>query len=236
MSPNASNLVRADVEPATREPGASLAHPRPPVSSGGNNTAADAAAAYRSLAPFYDRVTADHDYERWIDMLEPLAVGHGLTGRRLLDVACGTGKSFAPFRRRGYKVVAADISAEMAARAADRGRGDVPVHVADMRTLPRLGEFDLAICLGDSLNYLDADDDLARAFTAIGRNLGVGGLLVFDVNTLRMYRDAFLVDRVNEDDDRTLFVWRGARSEPMAPGARADATVEVFSPDGAGAA
>ena len=43
-------------------------------------------------------------YPSWTATLERLAVRHGLAGRRLLDVGCGTGKSFLPFLARGYDV------------------------------------------------------------------------------------------------------------------------------------
>src|SRR4051794_28803452 len=53
-----------------------------------------AAEAYDGLAPAYDTFTAGHEYVRWLDYLEDLAVEHGLSGKALLDVGCGTGKSF----------------------------------------------------------------------------------------------------------------------------------------------
>jgi SAM-dependent methyltransferase len=191
-----------------------------------------AAVAYRDLAPYYDRLTADHDYERWTDTLEPLALLHGLEGRRLLDVACGTGKSFEAFVGRGYDVCACDISPEMAARARERAGGAVDVHVADMRALPVLDAFDLVTCLGDSVNYLTEPADLPAAFASAARNLRPGGLYLFDVNTLLMYRSAFLVDRCADDPGGLFFAWRGARAAPAVAGTLAEATVEVFALDG----
>ncbi len=72
-----------------------------------------ARAAYDRMAPYYDRFTAHHDYDAWTRTLERLARGHGLHGRRLLDVGCGTGKSFlavpAPrLRRRRVRPLARD--------------------------------------------------------------------------------------------------------------------------------
>src|SRR5206468_5504331 len=78
--------------------------------------------AYDALAPVYDVLTARYAYDRWLAALEDLALDHGLAGHRVLDVACGTGKSFLPLLERGWEVTACDISGEMAARAAEKGR------------------------------------------------------------------------------------------------------------------
>ncbi len=72
---------------------------------------------YDVVAPAYDTLTAGHAHDRWLADIERVALAHGLRGRRVLDVACGTGKSFAPLLRRGYDVTACDASAAMVARA-----------------------------------------------------------------------------------------------------------------------
>jgi SAM-dependent methyltransferase len=153
----------------------------------------DTRAAYDALAPVYDGLTAHHDHERWLSLLLGLASDHGLAGRRLLDVACGTGKSFMPLVRRGFDVTACDISPRMAVRARRRARGHgVRVHVADMRRLPLLCEgADLVTCLDDAVNYLLDRDELRAGLCGMGRNLRPGGLLLFDVNTLATYRAVF---------------------------------------------
>jgi SAM-dependent methyltransferase len=153
----------------------------------------DTRAAYDALAPVYDGLTAHHDHERWLDLLLGLARRHGLTGRRALDVGCGTGKSFMPLVRRGYRVTACDISPAMVARARHRARGHgVRIRVADMRRLPLLCPgADLVTCLDDAVNYLLDPGELRAALAGMRRNLRPGGLLVFDVNTLATYRSVF---------------------------------------------
>ena len=69
--------------------------------------------AYEAIAPVYDDFTAHHDYELWLGNLLPKLRRHGLNGHRLLDVGCGTGKSFIPMLERGWKVTACDISPSM---------------------------------------------------------------------------------------------------------------------------
>jgi SAM-dependent methyltransferase len=195
-------------------------------------TASPALAAYEDLAPWYDRFTADHDYECWGAALEALAIGHGLRGRRLLDVCCGTGKSFEPFLRRGYDVVACDLSPAMVARAAEK-TVEVDLHVADMRDLPVWGEFDLALSLADAVNYLLDPADLRQAFAGVARNLRAGGLFVFDLNTLATYSAVFAADR-SIDDGELFFAWRGRGARDPAPGCRVEARIEAFAAAGDG--
>src|SRR5829696_4674472 len=163
--------------------------------------------SYDGMAAAYDRFTAHHDYEGWTATLEGLARRHGLAGHRLLDAGCGTGKSFQPFVRRGYEVVAFDISPAMAAIAAAKAP-EVPVFVFDVRELPRLGTFDLVCCLDDCLNYVLEPAELTAALAALAGNLAPDGLMVFDLNTLATYRGFFselLVDPAEEE----VLVWRG---------------------------
>ena len=190
--------------------------------------------AYQRLAPTYDLYTEAYDYDRWLGELEELAREHGLRGRRLLDVACGTGNSFLPMIERGYEVVACDISPAMIERARVKPPPRAAeLHVADMRRLPVLGAFDLVTCLDDSINYLTNRDELKAAMRGIAANLSPGGLLVFDVNTLSTYRESFRRDAVREVDD-VVFCWRGQGKRRLRRGQVVSARVDVFHPEGNG--
>ena len=194
--------------------------------------ATPAAEAYERLAPFYDELTREHDYDAWTGHLERAALSFGVSGRRLLDAACGTGKSFLPFLRRGYAVTGCDISAEMVAVARAKAPG-ADLFVADIRALAQLGCFDLVTCLDDSVNYLVEDGDLDAAFAALGQNLASDGVLVFDVNTLSTYRTTFACDMTQEGPD-VFLAWRGGCSAHEEPGCLAALTVEAFRDTGSG--
>src|SRR3954469_2661948 len=187
---------------------------------------APAGAAYDTLAPAYDLLTAGYAHDRWLSVLEAVAREHGLSGPRLLDVACGTGKSFLPMLERGYAVTACDISPEMAARAAAKAAGRADVHVADMRALPRFGRFDLITCLDDALNHLLEPEEVVAALAGMRENLDDDGVLVFDVNTEAAYRS--VGDAVVESDDQ-LIVWRASRASLDAPGDEAEVLIELFT-------
>jgi SAM-dependent methyltransferase len=194
-------------------------------------TADPAQRAYASLAPFWDRFTADYDYDLWLARIDRRARTLGVFGRRLLDVGCGTGRSFAPMLGRGYDVTACDLSRDMVEVA--RGKfADVvdELFVADMRDLPACGEFDLVTCIDDAINYMLSDDELVAAFRGVANVLAPGGVYAFDVNSLKTYRTSFAQTFVSEDSGG-LFCWRGEASPTFQAGDSASATIEMFIED-----
>lgn len=191
--------------------------------------------AYEQIAPVYDDFTAHHDHELWLGNLLPKLRHHGLRGRRLLDVGCGTGKSFLPMLERGWKVTACDISPSMVRLARAKAGDAVRLSVADMRNLPDFGRFDLVWTLDDAVNYLLSGEELERALTGMARNLAPSGLLMFDVNTLHAYRTFFAETEVVERDGRRL-VWRGQAATDVPPGSICESRFEVEAPLGAAGA
>lgn len=186
----------------------------------------DAERAYEALAPDYDGFTAHHDYELWLGRILPRIESHGIAGRRLLDVACGTGKSFIPLLEKGWEVTGCDLSPAMIEVARAKVGGRVELVVADMRELPVLGGFDLVSCLGDAVNYLLTTEDLERALTGMRRNLGAAGLLAFDVDTLATYRSFFTEEVVIERGGRRM-TWHGLGSPEQPAGTTFEARLEV---------
>jgi SAM-dependent methyltransferase len=191
-----------------------------------------ARAAYDAVAADYDRLTAHHDYELWSATVVDLLGRHGLSGRRLLDAGCGTGKSAAALAARGFEVTGVDVSPAMLAVARQRLDAGVPLHAADVRALPLLGPFDAATLLDDVVNHVPGDE-LAAAFAALGAVLRPGGLLLFDANTLAAYRRHFSATAATEDE-AGLLLWWGRTSPDMAAGGTAALTIEAFVADGSG--
>jgi len=182
----------------------------------------DALDAYEACAVAYDDLTAHHDFGLWLGSLMPVLDRHGLTGNRLLDVACGTGNSFREMAARGWDVVGCDISPAMIGLARGKAAGSVRLEVADMRELPVLGAFDLVWALTDPLNYLLDAGELTMTLEGMRRNLAPGGLVVFDLNTLRMYRTEFAETEAIETDEGRL-VWEGRTARDVAPGSLCEA-------------
>jgi SAM-dependent methyltransferase len=173
--------------------------------------------AYEALAPVYDDFTAHHDYGLWLGELLPQLRRHGLSEHRLLDVACGTGKSFLPMLEQGWEVTACDISPSMLELARTKAGDAVEFAVADMRSLPVFGEFDLVWCLDDAVNYLLDVEELREALSAMRANLAPDGLLLFDVNTIHAYRSFFAETEFVERGGRKL-IWNGQAPLDAQPG------------------
>ncbi len=187
--------------------------------------------AYEAIAPLYDDFTAHHDYELWLGNLLPKLRRNGLSGNRLLDVGCGTGKSFLPMLERGWEVTACDISSSMLELARAKAGDAVRFSVADMQELPVFGEFDLVWSLDDAVNYLLSDEEFKQAMRGMRANLAPSGLLMFDVNCLQSYRTFFAEEQRVEKHGRTL-IWRGLGTVNAQPGAIGEARFEVLAGEG----
>ncbi|HET8952445.1 MAG TPA: class I SAM-dependent methyltransferase, partial [Solirubrobacteraceae bacterium] len=186
--------------------------------------------AYEAVAAGYDLLTAGYEYDRWSRGIEVLARTCGLRGRRLLDVACGTGTSFGWFLEHGYEVCATDVSPAMVELARAKSGGRARVQVADMREPAGLGAFDLVTCLGDALNHLPDLAEARRALAAMATALAPGGLLALDLNTLGAYAD--VASTIAEDDER-MVVWNGDAARIAAAGGSGVLAIDVFEREGA---
>lgn len=171
-------------------------------------TTAHAQIAYDAFAPIYDDFNAQNNYEFWFSVLLPRLEKYGLQTGKLLDVACGTGRAIAPMLRRGWEITACDISPAMVAKAKEKHEGEaIAFDIADMTKLPKYGEFELVWALNDPVNYLVADGDMQSALEAMKANLTAEGLLVFDCNTLKLFRASFDAGEGLKRDAR--WSWRG---------------------------
>ena len=108
----------------------------------------------------------------------------GGPGRRVLELACGSGRFTVPLAASGALVIGGDLSETMLSRAraavAERGVSADFVQL-DMRDFVLGRHFDAIIIAANSLMHLHTNADFARAFSAIRQHLAPGGRLLFDV-------------------------------------------------------
>ena len=108
----------------------------------------------------------------------------GGRGRRVLDLACGSGRFTAPLAASGADLTGADLSPTMLARArrtlARQGLTAKLIE-CDMRDFALDQQFDATILAANSLMHLHTEDDFRRAFSAIRKHLAPGGVFAFDI-------------------------------------------------------
>lgn len=174
-------------------------------------------------AHIYDLLYSFKDYEAESVQLIALVRDRRPDARSLLDVACGTGVHLSHLRETFPDVAGTDVDAGMLAVARER-LPDVPLTVADMRSLDLGRRFDAVTCLFSSVGYLSTAEDLAAAVARMAAHLEPGGVLVVDgwirpdrwhepggVHALAETRDdvaAARVSRSRRDGDTTTLEFR----------------------------
>jgi SAM-dependent methyltransferase len=130
---------------------------------------------YHRILPFFEEELRDRgDGDFWTEAASGSVA--------VLEPGAGTGRATAFLARTAGRVVAFDLSPEMAARARRRlaDQPHVAVLVADMRELRLRERFDLIAAVDDPFVHLTGDDDRDRAFARISEHLAPGGRFVLD--------------------------------------------------------
>lgn len=155
--------------------------------------------AYKALAGIYDLLMENIDYQQWADYIHRLLEKNHCSGKRLLDLGCGTGNITIPLAQKGYQITAVDKSAEMLAQAQAKSTAlglSIDWQQQDMTALHLAGEageepiFDIIIATFDAFNYLTEPGDLQELLHRLNGLMTDGGILLFDVQTpykLRQY-------------------------------------------------
>lgn len=159
-------------------------------------------AHYRTLlAPIYRWLLGDPEsaLARSRAELASLGIGPARSGARALDLGAGTGLQSIPLTELGYEVTAIDVSTELLAelRAACPGAITLEGDIREFATLAS-GEFDVIVCMGDTLTHLPSKIAVESVLTAACRKLAPGGTLAL---TLRDYASHAL-----QGNDRFIFV------------------------------
>ncbi len=133
---------------------------------------------------YYDRVYWWKDYDQEVDFLVKAFRRCGIRGRRVLEVACGTGSHSKILVERGYEVTGVDISDDMLRIARSKVKGRAKFLRGDMRDLDAVveGKYDAAICLFSSISYNLTMPDLRRTIQGLYDHLGKPGVVVFDTH------------------------------------------------------
>ena len=103
-------------------------------------------------------------------------------GNKVLDLMCGYGRHAIALGRKGMKVTAIDNLEDYISEineTVDQEGLPVKANRADVLEYQMQDNFDLAICMGNSLNFFDADDT-GRLLQNIAQHLNKGGHLLIN--------------------------------------------------------
>ncbi len=157
---------------------------------------------YTSLAPLYDTLMEDVDYESWADFIDEIIQTHHSEAVSLLEMACGTGSlALSLAELECYQITATDKSEEMI-NIARRKPQDI-IEKVNFDTLDFLdinikGSFDCLFTVFDSVNYLMNEGEILQFLTQSHKILNKKGLLIFDFSTPKNSLES--VDYLNEDE------------------------------------
>ncbi len=127
--------------------------------------------------------------------------GPGIKGQKLCEFACGTANISMILSRRGFDVTGLDSSGEMLEIAKTKlamKKSNVRLIHHDMVDYGGKEEFERAVCVYDSMNYISTEDGVGRFFQSVYGSLKPGGLFVFDASL-----------ESNSLNDSSLFVQHG---------------------------
>jgi SAM-dependent methyltransferase len=166
---------------------------------------------YSILADIYDSITQSSSNEFWQEHIRDTLIRSNIKVfpkmTNILELACGTGSSMMPWLRQGFSVDGVEISPEMIAKAKYKLRNYNPkLECKNMLFIDYKEQYDLVLCLYDTVNYLQTDKELELLFTRVYEALKENGVFWFDINTpyfLRYYNWLELKDRF----DNLLHSW-----------------------------
>ncbi len=134
---------------------------------------------FSKTSRFYDKIYSFKDYPAEVQRLVDV-IGENLhsEGKRLLDVACGTGHHV-EYLKEYFDVEGLDLDQELLELARQRNPG-LSFHHGDMIAFDLGCQFDVVTCLFSSIGYVKTLDNVRRAVACMTRHLLPGGLLIIE--------------------------------------------------------
>ena len=135
--------------------------------------------SYGKLDRFYDAAMGDRT--EMASYIRRLIRQHKPKARTLLELACGTG-AILKVLAKSYDVAGLDVSPQMLSLARKK-LPHVRFHRKDMVRFELGKQFDVIICVFDSINHVLKFAGWQKIFRNAARHLEKDGLFLFDINT-----------------------------------------------------
>lgn len=172
--------------------------------------------SYDDFSRFYDLLTDNVEYEKRADYFCRLLSMCGINEGILLDLACGTGSISDAMADRGFEVIGVDSSIGMlnaARRKVYESGKDILLLNQSMDELDLYGTIDCAVCVLDSINHLEDEEQVRETFRKVSLFMNPGGAFAFDVNTIYKHKNILADNAFVYDLDGLYCVWQNSYNE-----------------------
>ncbi|CAN7313893.1 class I SAM-dependent DNA methyltransferase [Rossellomorea sp. LjRoot5] len=166
--------------------------------------------SYERFAYVYDYLMQDVPYDGWLEYVNRQAEHYSIQGKKVLDIACGTGELSLRLARDGYDVTGVDLSQDMLTIAQEKASAQnvqIQLFQQDMSRLDSLGEYDIITIFCDSLNYLEDENDVENTFNRVYAHLKQDGLFLFDVHSIYKMTEIFMNQTFTLSDEQVSYIW-----------------------------
>ena len=106
-----------------------------------------------------------------------------------------------------FDMTGIDVSADMLMAAREMDSEGILYLCQDMREFELYGTMRAIVSFCDSINYLCSEADLAKVFSLVHNYLDIGGIFLFDMNTLFKYEEILSDNVFAENRDEGSFIW-----------------------------
>lgn len=172
--------------------------------------------SYEQFAYLYDELMKDVPYDKWANIIEQKAAKYNVTGKKLLDLACGTGELSVRLANSGFDVTGVDLSDDMlsvARRKSDAHGLSIQYFQQNMAELEGLGRFDIIGIFCDSLNYLQSEEEVTGTFQGVFNHLADDGLFIADVHSVYKMLHIFMNGTFVLNEDEISYIWESFEGE-----------------------
>ena len=168
---------------------------------------------YTGFAGIYDEFMDNVPYDEWADYLHKLLEDSGINGGILCELGCGPGKITRRLKRFGYDMIGIDNSMEMLqiARSKEKPGDESILYLQqDMREFELYGTVAGIVSICDSMNYIQTKADLLKVFKLADNYLDIGGIFIFDMNTVHYYRDVLADSVICDNREDCCLIWENS--------------------------
>lgn len=188
--------------------------------------------SYESFASYYDILTENVEYEKIADRINRIFSKSAKENGHLLDLGCGTGTLSFLLEKSGFDVIGIDKSEDMLTEAFEKKAemgSDVMFLCQDLTKLDLFGTAKGAVCVLDTVNHIDSEENLSKFFGLVSLFLEMNGIFMLDFNTPYKHRNILGDNTFVYDTDSVYCVWQNTYDEENR---KTDIDLDFFIKDG----